>query len=470
MKRHIKHVVLVVLENRSFDNILGWLYDGDPNPTVNLIGHDDGVGFHGLTDQLCKEFAQPLQGTRTGERREFPIQRGVSANLFPSRTPILDPIEGFDATIEQLFGSNSSVALASGEIRPTMDGFLQNYYRRARWFPGLHRQILQTYDFVELPVFNNLSKEFGVADLWFGSIPSQTFPNLGSIFTGGSLSRPRGETFGHHIVQTVNSHYQDWLFKPEPIVGPTIWNALDTHGLGSPNDWRIYYSTKYLAGLLGRYPHSLYYLLLEGLQKSLDNKSTSDRQKMYRPIERFYSDVVAGDLPAFTLLDPKRTYINGQTGLGLHGDDLHPPANVAVGEKLVGKIYETLRSSGAFDDTLLVIVFDEHGGTFDHVAPPWGAVNPHPEVPGEKGFDFTLYGVRVPAIFISSWIPPRTIIRSDDPARPFDHTSISATLLNWVGVPASDQMGARVSQAPTFDGVISGVRRSMPELGAVAKG
>src|SRR5262249_10471009 len=74
----------------------------------------------------------------------------------------------------------------------------------------------------------------------------------------------------------------------------------------------------------------------------------------------------------------------------------------------------------------------------------------------QNGFSFDRYGVRVPTLFISPLISPRTIIRSDDTAMPFDHTSVIATILKWQNIEKTRwHMGARVDAAPAFDQVIT---------------
>ena len=148
----------------------------------------------------------------------------------------------------------------------------------------------------------------------------------------------------------------------------------------------------------------------------------------------------------------------------------HPPGEVAPGEAFVKRLYEALRGNQEYwEKTLLIITFDEHGGTYDHVPPPAHAAPPglpgKPPLPGgEFGFGFDRFGVRVPTIMVSPWIEKNTVFRSltdDDqirPRTPYDHTSLIKTILNWdrfaIEVDES-KFGARVAHAPGFESVLN---------------
>jgi phospholipase C len=114
------------------------------------------------------------------------------------------------------------------------------------------------------------------------------------------------------------------------------------------------------------------------------------------------------------------------------GNDQHPPRDVRLGEMLLFDVYESIRKSPKQEDIVLLLTYDEHGGCYDHVPPPFRAQAPD-QVPGELGFLFDRYGVRVPAILVSPYVEAGTVFRSqkktaDGREIPFDHTSILATL------------------------------------------
>jgi len=122
-----------------------------------------------------------------------------------------------------------------------------------------------------------------------------------------------------------------------------------------------------------------------------------------------------------------------------------------MGERALNTLYNALRNSPNWEETLLVITFDEHGGIYDHVPPPYAA-NPYPNDVND-GFRFDILGVRVPTILVSPWIGEKTVFRSETPVAS-DSTSVLATLLKWYGIPRSRWgLGERTYHAPTFEGV-----------------
>jgi phospholipase C len=453
-KRHIKKIVWVMFENRSFDNLLGWLYDGDPDPDVNNIPALPQGGttprFHGLTDELCQTFAQPLK-RKLGSTATLPIVRGVQRSWLPTNTPVLDPHEEFEYVTAQLFGPGVT---PTAPALPGMRGFLQDYYD-AHWeFEPEVNEALYTYDAHQAPVLNTLARSYAVSDLWFASVPSQTTPNLAFALTGSSVSHADdGDTFSTAIVDN-HIHPLDG-FAPGPFLGKTLWEALCDAGRGSDRDWRIYFTNRWLPGVSLT---SITTQMFPGVGHALARRVTSPASSMRREMDAFFADAATGDLPAWSYLEPDLT-LDLVGNLGHTGADYHPPAEIRRGEDFLRRIYEALRSSPAWDETLLVVTFDEHGGTFDHVPPPWGAIDPAPADKRERDFHFDRFGVRVPALFISPWIRERTVLRSDRDEQPFDHTSLLATLADWFGVDRTTQFGKRAAAARTIEAVIGDERR-----------
>ena len=130
-------------------------------------------------------------------------------------------------------------------------------------------------------------------------------------------------------------------------------------------------------------------------------------------IPSFLEDAAAGTLRPVSWIDPAFTNFNP---LGFPVNDDHPMADIKDGQDLVLAVYDALASGPQWERSLLVIVYDEHGGFYDHVPPPQ-ATDDEPEM-------FGRYGVRVPAIIVSPWIEPRTVSHTV-----FDHTSIIKTIL-----------------------------------------
>jgi phospholipase C len=156
----------------------------------------------------------------------------------------------------------------------------------------------------------------------------------------------------------------------------------------------------------------------------------------------FQAAAAAGSLPAFSFLEPS---------WGSSGNSQHPNYNVALGEQLIHDVYEAVRSGPGWAQTLLVITYDEHGGCFDHVPPPVGAVPPD-DTAGEFGFDFTRFGVRVPTVLVSPLIAPGTVYRAPAGGTPLDHTSVLKTVQQRWGVPA---LTARDAAAPSIASVLT---------------
>ena len=166
---------------------------------------------------------------------------------------------------------------------------------------------------------------------------------------------------------------------------------------------------------------------------------SSDLDANFVSINEFYKDASSGNLPGYSFLEPQ--FSNpGQ-------NDRHPPSDVRAGEQLIADVYNAVVNSPNWEETLLVITYDEHGGCYDRVAPPdkTGA-------PGQYGFTFNRFGARVPAVLISPYIEAGTICR---PAgyTPFDHTSILATIRNCFKLHAP--LTARDAAAPDHSCVLT---------------
>jgi len=126
-------------------------------------------------------------------------------------------------------------------------------------------------------------------------------------------------------------------------------------------------------------------------------------------------------------------------------------AATSQGQQLIHDVYEALRDGPGWPQTLLIVTYDEHGGRYDHVPPPSGAVPPDPSA-GEFGFDFTRFGVRVPAVLVSQLIEAGTVFRAAAGSTPIDHTSILKTVQERWGLPA---LTARDAAAPSLGGVVT---------------
>lgn len=164
----------------------------------------------------------------------------------------------------------------------------------------------------------------------------------------------------------------------------------------------------------------------------------------FRFYEEFHRDAAQGTLPSYSFIEPR--YFSDWS----MPNDQHPPHVVTLGEQLIADVYNTLRNGKAWTKTLLIIIYDEHGGCYDHVIPPT-AVPPGPIA--SAPFNFDRYGVRVPAVIVSPYIQQSSVLRPPGTI-PYDHTSVIATLRKRfpeLGPPLT----ARDAVAPDLSGVLS---------------
>ena len=250
-----------------------------------------------------------------------------------------------------------------------------------------------------LPVLSGLARGYAVCDQWFASVPTETFPNR--AFASAATSQ---------------GHMDDSTSK---YTSQSIFGLLSAHQL----NWSIYgYDNDPLTRL--NFPDT-----------------TDAAESHFGRFEDFQAAAAAGSLGCYTFLEPS---------WGSSGNSQHPNYDVALGEQLVHDVYYALRNGPAWDQTLLIINYDEHGGCYDHVAPPTGAVPPDDSA-GEFGFDFTRFGVRVPAVLVSPFIAEGTVFRPSGTV-PLDHTSVLKTVETRWGLPP---LTARDAAAPGLGEVLT---------------
>ncbi|HVT61676.1 MAG TPA: alkaline phosphatase family protein [Thermoanaerobaculia bacterium] len=158
--------------------------------------------------------------------------------------------------------------------------------------------------------------------------------------------------------------------------------------------------------------------------------------------------MAGGKLQHYSFIEPR--YFPNQLAK-LMPNDQHPPHVVTLGEQLIAQVYNTLRAQeGLWKKTLLIVIWDEHGGCFDHVQPP--AAQPPDDGRVHDAFGWNRFGVRIPALLISPWIPAGTILRPPGET-PFDHTSVMATARKCLGINAKPLTG-RDAAAPDLTGAL----------------
>ncbi len=423
----IKHVVVLMLENRSADNLIGWLYDNDNSKPKHFIPEYSPNSYNGLAGA---NYSNPLNLNSPSE--VVKVSKGVD-NF---RVPNPDPNEDFKFMNRQLFGLDIDKS-TPGWLPPEnttagMIGFLDDYTTAKCSNKKIAPQIMGTYTNEDLTMLSGLAKNYAVSDNYHASCPTQTWPNRAFMHAGTSLGR-------------VNN------FPYEPYDVPTIFNAFEECG----HSWNVYKSSEIIPSLTRIQMLQLWDPLLDG---------------HFHHLSKFIADCASGELPAYSFLEPSFVIESGADATSEH-----PPANVCAGDHLLQKIWQAISSSPVFEQTLFIINFDEHGGCPDHVPPNWTAKSPDKQsLPGDLGFNFNRYGVRVPAIFISPHIHERTVFRATkDPwskhSVPYDHTSILAMLLDWKGIDRNKLLSKRVLCAPPnpFDELLAGdCREDSPILNA----
>ena len=417
----IDHVILLMLENRSFDHLLGYLY-----PRSDAFDGLDGT-----------ESNRDPAGTAVSV---YPI---TPENENAYYYPLANPTEGFVATNEQLFSS----ATAPADGKAANDGFVTSFARELanpahpldpKLVGAQPSSIMGMYSPKTLPVLSWLAKGFAVCDWWFSSVPTQTFPNRAFAVAGTSLGYIDNSAHGTPTFNT-----------------PSVFGKLADAG----QTWKIYgYSKRPLTA--NDFP---------------DTVCPGPGCAVESGFDKFQSDAASGQLASFSYIEPEwatypssnappsTTQANNQHNFQVENDQ-HPVSNLAVGEKLIYDVYTALRSNDAvWEKSLLIITYDEHGGNYDHVPPETGATPPDHNT--QAGFDFARFGVRVPAVIVSPLIPAETRFRAPAGSPPYDHTSIIATLRARFNL---GPLGKRDAIAPHLGPVltVSTPRRDDPLNGA----
>lgn len=376
----IEHVFVLMLENRSFDHMLG---------SSGITGRDAVTGAQTGINGLTKAESNSWNGAT------------FAASPRAVDPMAIDPWHEFTDVLEHLCGHGANYPHGGPYPPINNSGFVSNFATVAKSpSPG---DVMKCFTPLELPVLSALAKEFAVCDSWFCSMPGPTWPNRFFALGGSSAGLDHSPSNPEIVLwQTIHG----FKFQNGSIFdgGKGFFNEVRRFFSPKPKlNWRIY-----AGNLVSTLAHALEGIHIWDITR----------------YSRFAGDVGNPNYPAqFTWIEPNYGHVaSGYIG----GSSQHPLDGVAGGEALIKSTYEALRNSPLWDSSMLIITWDEHGGFFDHVAPPRAIPpgdQPQFKSANEYGFPFDQYGPRVPAVVISPLIPPNTIDH-----RIYDHSSIPATI------------------------------------------
>ena len=379
----VEHVFVLMLENRSFDHMLGF---------SGLAGVDAVTGGRTSIYGLTSAESNSYQGV------EYPVTKPADW-IMP-----VDPGHEFLDVLIQLCGA--SAAYPPGGPYPAINnsGYVSDYAHSPSQgegnAPNDFGRIMKCFDAqTQLPVLWTLASNFAVCDHWYSSMPGPTWPNR--FFVHGASSSGLDHSPSAAQIATWDT-VSGFSFK-----NGSVFDALDE----SKNNqtWRIYRGRS--KPFSGSIPNVA---ALKGIH-FWDTQSYDD----------FADDLKAGGYsPSYTFIEPNYGNVINMDFSG--GQSQHPSDDVRNGEQLIKDTYEAIRNSDIWNNSLLIIIWDEHGGFFDHMTPPNAAPPGDTKVGAplnQYGFAFDHYGPRVPAVVISPLIPAQTIDH-----RTYDHASIPGTL------------------------------------------
>lgn len=382
----ISHVFVLMLENRSFDHMFAF------------------SGIPGIA-----------AATQANQNSYNSVTYNVASNA-PARMPT-DPGHEFMDVVEQLCGAGA--AYSPTQYPPVNNtGFVANYATTTDEGTGLPSptaigDIMMCLNTpTQLPVLYQLATEFAICDHWFSSMPGPTWPNR--YFVHGASSS------GLNHGPTDRELFSDTIYGFRYVHG-SIFQALTS----ARRKWRLYhdFDNSYAPQPVDSF---------DGSQSQVASLHGISRMSLY-PMTSFASDLQGAYPYAYTFIEPNYGNVANNTFVG--GSSQHPEDGVAGGEGLIKAVYEAIRASPLWPNSLLIITYDEHGGFYDSVLPgpapsprDYPAGN-YPAGYNDPTFNFTQYGVRVPAVIVSPRIAKGTVDKTI-----YDHASIPATIERLFGL------------------------------------
>lgn len=432
------HVVVIMFENRTFDNVLGYL----PAAAATSALQQSVNGVAG------KNLSNPIPSYAVDAQRHIvPVSPATTL-----QTPLVDPGEEYGSINVALFNqfnphSNQSVTSEANfaapynlpddgaYFPPPLDGWVSMFIWQLvalGYTAPTYEQystIMQCFPPNQLPAINLLARSFGVCDNYFCGVPSQTITNR-SFFhaaqsSGTVINSPFGNWTGSSTPPPVTN--PPTYSNPAGNTAPTIFDSLTAAG----RSWTIYYDQTDLISVtrllhyptLSKYPFAAPY---------------------FKTMQDFHADTAGGNLPDYAFVEPRMFF----------DDNSYHPLDGAIaakrGEILLDDVYQSIRQSNSptgsnFQNTLLMVTFDEGGTCYDHVPPP-AATPPFPNKPGQFGFEFDRLGQRIVSIIVSAYMDAAVVNTQ------YDSTSMLATLEQKFKL---SPLTARDAAATSFAGIFN---------------
>lgn len=397
----ITHVFVVMLENHSFDNMFAM------------------SGIQGIT-------AANTSDSNSYNGINYPVQPSASLSL-PT-----DPGHEFDDVVEQLAGQNATYP--SGGPYPPINnsGFAANYATSTTEGPPAPPPAADIGDIMacfatptQLPVLYQLATQFTICDHWYSSLPGPTWPNRffvhGASSSGLDDSPSKGQMVGWELPGGGFKYPHGSIFQA--LANSGIPYRFYNDSTGFPSELSLYSDDPQKGSKAGAIPQV----------SSLSGVTLLD----IHSLKDFASDLQGPYPYPYTFIEPHYGDITGGTYAG--GSSQHPMDDVYGGEHLLASVYSAIRNSPYWNTSLLIITYDEHGGLYDSVSPGTDAPPPgdNPNYNYNKhGFDFKVWGVRVPAVVVSPLIPPGV------DSTHYDHSSVPKTLEKLFGLQPLTQRDA----------------------------
>ncbi|KAJ5178818.1 hypothetical protein N7492_002028 [Penicillium capsulatum] len=405
LKDKIKNVVILEMENRSLDNVLG------------------GQTLKGLENPINSgPFCNPYSLTDKS--------KGTVCSAAKDYDSILDdPDHSITGNNIEFFGTfhPDNDAIASGKLTPKQQGFV---YEQLRSYGDdvnkteLATQVINYYTESEVPVLTKLVQNYLTFNHWHSDVPGPTNPNRAYLLSGTSA--------GH------GTNDRDFEIDVHGLKQRSIFQQLSE----TNHTWKNYYT---YTGMIDAY--------------FFDWTFTSGNKDLAQPLDSFFADAKAGKLPEFSFIDP--------SCCGTGTNSMHPTGLISEGETFIKDVYDAVRASPQWNETLLILTFDETGGFHDHVPPPL-AVRPDDLTYTEKApdgkeytFPFDRLGGRIPTLLISPWVAKAQVeqqgTNADGESVSYSSVSILRTLgYLWDFEPFTPRVGA----AASFEHLITDTQRT----------